>query len=208
MSARPPRDLTPAPSYVPLVAIGALGVLLAVVGGALSADFARSSVATVREARTDAARPAAASPRAARELPRYAAPAASPRIATPAVAPAPAPAPAPAAAEPAARTGRATPELVARVTEEATAALEQTRAQLVERCQAEGGLTGRSRGARFTFNVTFDANGREIARGINEDRRFRAPPELSRCVRSLPPGSLRVTPPGANVGVRVAMMFP
>jgi hypothetical protein len=193
---------------VPLVAIGALGVLLAVAGGALSAGFAKSSVATMREARSGSGDPRAAGRRTPPpELPRYAAPPA-PRVAPgPAVPPAPAPAVAERAAEPA-RTGRATPELVARVTEEASLALEQTRSQLVERCQAAGGLTAPTRGARFTFNVTFDANGREIARGINEDRRHRAPPELSRCVRSLPPGSLRVTPPGANVGVRVAMMFP
>lgn len=103
--------------------------------------------------------------------------------------------------------GRPTPALVARVSEEARAVLEAARPELAGRCIPGGRLPDGKAGATFTFNVTFDASGREIARGIGEDRRYRAP-EVARCLRSLPIGSLRVTPPGANVGVRVAMNLP
>jgi hypothetical protein len=105
----------------------------------------------------------------------------------------------PAAAPQAAPAGRPTPELVARVAHEASRVLEAARPDLAARCAPSG-----AGGAQFTFNVTFDANGREIARGISEDRRHRAP-KVASCLRRLPLGALRVTPPGANVGVRVAM---
>jgi hypothetical protein len=91
--------------------------------------------------------------------------------------------------------------VVARVAHEATRVLEAARSDLAARCAPSG-----AGGAQFTFNVTFDANGREIARGISEDRRHRAP-RVASCLRKLPIGSLRVTPPGANVGVRVAMQL-
>lgn len=103
--------------------------------------------------------------------------------------------------------GRPTPALVARVSEEARAVLEAARSEFTGRCIPGGRLPGGQAGATFTFNVTFDASGREIARGIGEDRRYRAP-EVARCLRALPIGSLRVSPPGASVGVRVAMNLP
>jgi hypothetical protein len=59
----------------------------------------------------------------------------------------------------------------------------------------------------FTFNLTFDGSGREIARGIGEDRRARAP-EVASCLRRLPLGTLRVPAPGTRVGVRVALALP
>jgi hypothetical protein len=118
--------------------------------------------------------------------------AAAPRPAAPAL-----------AAAPAAPARRAPPEVVARVAAEAGLALEQARPDFVARCAPRDGPSG----AKLTFNVTFDASGREIARGISEDRRLRAP-ALASCLRRLPIGSLRVSPPGANVGVRVSMNLP
>jgi hypothetical protein len=103
-------------------------------------------------------------------------------------------------------SGRPTPELVSIVAQHARHRLEEARPALVERCVPEARRAGRQ-GATFTFNVTFDRSGREIARGISEDRRFRAP-EVASCLRRLPIGSLRVPPPGAVVGVRVAMNLP
>lgn len=96
--------------------------------------------------------------------------------------------------------GRPTPALVARVTDDARRALEEARTGLLARCAPAG---HRAR-ARLTFNVTFDASGREIARGIAEDRTARAP-EVASCLRKLPLGSLRVAAPGTSVGVRVAL---
>jgi hypothetical protein len=117
--------------------------------------------------------------------------------------PAPAPASLPGAPPPAAAPVRPAPEVVARVAEEATLALEAVRAGLAERCPPAAGAAP----ARLTFNVAFDASGREVARGVVEDRRARAP-EVARCLRELPLGALRVSPPGGTVGVRVAMSFP
>jgi hypothetical protein len=103
--------------------------------------------------------------------------------------------------------GRATQELVRRATAETTAVLENARAELNARCWPRDGLASGHQDTLVTFNVTFDANGREIARGLGEDRRARAP-ELLRCLQQLPLGSLRISPTGANVGVRVAMRLP
>lgn len=120
-----------------------------------------------------------------------------------AIPPAPWGAPDPAAPPPA---PPARGEVLARATEELARTLETARPGLAERCvPPERRASGRS--ARVTFNVTFDATGREIARGISDDRRAPAP-EVARCLRRLPLGALRVPAPGANVGVRVAMTLP
>ncbi|MBK9516817.1 MAG: hypothetical protein IPO09_05555 [Anaeromyxobacter sp.] len=113
-----------------------------------------------------------------------------------------------AAPAPAAAPARATPELVARATAETAAFLEASRQELHARCWPSGGLASGQPSTLVTFNVTFDARGREIARGLGEDRRARAP-ELLRCLQQkVPLGSLHISPPGANVGVRVAMRLP
>lgn len=104
-------------------------------------------------------------------------------------------------------TTRATPELVARATAETTSVLESSRAELDARCWPKAGLASGAASTVVTFNVTFDAGGREIARGLAEDRQARAP-ELVRCLQRLPLGSLRITPTGANVGVKVAIRLP
>lgn len=112
---------------------------------------------------------------------------------------------APPAVAPAAPKARAAPEVVARVREDLGRRLEAARPELAERCVPE-----RRRGgppARVTFNVTYDASGREIARGISEDRRAPAP-EVAACLRELPIGSLAVPAPGAVVGVRALLTLP
>lgn len=102
---------------------------------------------------------------------------------------------------------RATPEQVAQATAETAALLEASREELKRRCWPAAGLPGGPSEALVTFNVTFDATGREIARGLTEDRRARAP-GLASCLQRLPLGTLRVSPSGANVGVRVALRLP
>lgn len=118
--------------------------------------------------------------------------------------PAPSVAPAPAAAPSEERRARA--GAAARAAEELSRNLEAARAGFAERCVPEARRAG-GPPARVTFNITFDASGREIARGISDDRRAPAP-EVARCLRKLPMGALRVSAPGANVGVRVAMTLP
>lgn len=113
--------------------------------------------------------------------------------------------PPPAAGAPPRAEHRATPEVVARVAREASERLEAARAELVERCVPAGRRNGQA--TPFTFNVVFDAGGREIGRGIVEDRLHRAP-DVARCLRSIPIGAFRVSPPGARVGVRIPLSFP
>jgi hypothetical protein len=200
---------TPAPRptssrlAAPFLALGAVAALLAYAAGRWSSlDAGATAPEPAR-----AAPPAGAPSRGEIASRRYA-------WRPPAAAPSPAPAlipayPAPASGPSALVTpqGRPTPQLVERVAAEVTRKLEESRSELIERCVPARRLVHGDPGARFTFNVTFDASGREIARGIGEDRRLRAP-EVASCLRKLPIGSLRVSAPGATVGVRVAMHLP
>jgi hypothetical protein len=97
-----------------------------------------------------------------------------------------------------------TPELVARVLSDATVQLENQRPQILARCSPAGGLNG---GAQLTFNVTFDAQGREIARGISENRRARSG-AFAKCLRDIDGMRLSIPPPGTNVAVSVPVSFP
>lgn len=194
---------TPAPSRPrarsrgPIVAASGVALALAFTGGLLVAELAAPAVGRAALAPPPAGVEAAAAPERA-PSPAWSAPAAAPAAvaAPPAIAP----------AIPALLTaqGRPTPALVTRVTEEATRSLEAARAGLAARCPPD---RARTTPGRFTFNVVFDASGREIARGIAEDRRARAP-EVAACLRALPLGALQVSPPGASVGVRVALSLP
>jgi hypothetical protein len=101
----------------------------------------------------------------------------------------------------------ATPQVVGLAAEEARAQLESVRPQLVSQCWPAGGLGRGREKARLTFHLTFDAAGREVARGISEDRGAPAG-SFARCLRTLPIGALSIPAPGARVGVRVALNFP
>jgi hypothetical protein len=198
---RPPSSRLAAP----FLALGAVAALLAYAAGRWSSPDARPTSQQRSRAEPYDAKPSRddVPPRAGRYAWR-----------DPSLQPAPAPAAlGPAAPAPPPRSalltpqGRPTPQLVERVAAEVTRKLEESRSELIERCVPASRLVHGAPGASFTFNVTFDANGREIARGIGEDRRARAP-EVASCLRKLPLGSLRVAAPGATVGVRVAMHLP
>ncbi len=60
--------------------------------------------------------------------------------------------------------------------------------------------------AKYTFDVTFDAEGREIARGISDDRSAERR-DVAICLRELPP-SMQIPPPGALVRVELPLTFP
>jgi hypothetical protein len=123
----------------------------------------------------------------------------SPPVATPRTALAKAP---PVAAPP--PLAGPAPEVVARVTEEVKVKIETLRPQILSRCSPAGGMAG---GARLTFNLTFDASGREIARGITGQRT--APgAELARCLREMDGIELAIPAPGASVAVAVPVTFP
>jgi hypothetical protein len=100
-----------------------------------------------------------------------------------------------------------TPALMAKVTRETQVQLESVQPELLKRCWPDDGLPGGRSGTTLTFSVTYDANGREIARGISEDRRAPAG-ALAACLRRMPAGALHIPAPGANVGVRVPLAFP
>jgi hypothetical protein len=99
-----------------------------------------------------------------------------------------------------------TPELAARVTQDAKVQLESVRELIVSRCWPRNGVDGRN-SARVTFNVTFDAQGRQIARGITEDRRAPAG-AFGKCLRELPGTALAIAPPGTNIGVSLSVAYP
>jgi hypothetical protein len=101
----------------------------------------------------------------------------------------------------------ASPEVVGLATEGARGQLESARASLVSQCWPGGPLGRGPEKTRLTFHLTFDAAGREVARGIAEDRGAPAGAFAS-CLRRLPAGTLTIPAPGARVGVRVAMSFP
>lgn len=186
-----------------LAAAVGVAAVLAFEGGQLAADAVHPRAATARP--EVAGRPAPAPPGLAAERPSRPAPAGL--ASAPASPPAPGRLPVPPAGLALTPQGRPTPALVARVAEEASRGLERAKEELVARCVPVDRPAGPAAGARFTFNLTFDAAGREIARGISEDRR--APdPEVAGCLRRFPLGSLRVSAPGASVGVRVAMTLP
>jgi hypothetical protein len=81
------------------------------------------------------------------------------------------------------------------------ATLQYHRTLLRERCRPPAGTT-----ARFTLNITFDAAGMQVIRGIVEAR-DNPPPGLGSCVNSTLP-ALRVPPPGAVTPVEVELSLP
>jgi hypothetical protein len=93
---------------------------------------------------------------------------------------------------------------VQRVIDEARAQIEAARDRLGERCAPRGPLPGGRGPARLVMSLTFDREGREIARGVTQDRRARST-ELAGCLRDLP--RLAVTPPSVNVGVAIPVTF-
>lgn len=98
------------------------------------------------------------------------------------------------------------PEVEARVHEEARAGLERLRQQVVERCWPRDGLPGGRRQTTVTYNVTFDPTGREIARGILDDRRSPAG-AFGGCLRRLEGTSLSVSPTGSYVTLRLPVTY-
>jgi hypothetical protein len=146
---------------------------------------------------------------------RRASPTPAARVASRAAWAAPPPAAAPAAAIAAAESPAAAAErrpqtkaeVVTRAAADTRYELEKLRADMLSRCWPAAGLTNGQETVRLTFHVAFDAQGREIARGISEDRRAPAGP-LARCLRALPAGTLKIPPPGTRLGVKVPIVFP
>ena len=93
------------------------------------------------------------------------------------------------------------------VAQQASEALAYQRAALRDRCYRPAALAaGVGLRAAWIFNVTFDAQGNQLARGM-EEHRDTSTPELSQCIGDqMKP--LRVPPPGATLMVEIPLSFP
>ncbi|WP_437878725.1 hypothetical protein [Sorangium sp. So ce513] len=147
-------------------------------------------------------------------LPPASAEAAAASAKAPPASEAPAPSPAPraaatgaAAASPDELAAASPGELYKRVAADAMKALEARRPLFVKQCwEPSLKKSPTPARARYLFNMTFDASGKEIARGISEVRGMDRP-DAAQCLRMIPLG-IAVPPPGARVAVEVEMTLP
>ncbi|WP_437964353.1 hypothetical protein WMF04_32155 [Sorangium sp. So ce260] len=93
------------------------------------------------------------------------------------------------------------------VARQAARALDAHRPALVERCYRPAvAAQPAPREVKYVFNLTFDAQGRQIARGVIEDRET-SRPEVTTCLlAALPP--VAVAPTGSSVRVDVPFSLP
>lgn len=115
----------------------------------------------------------------------------------------PVPASAP-AATPAQGPAPSRAEVEARAAADATVALEARRDRFVAAC---GGVDAGAVSQELTFSLAFDSQGREVGRGISDDRRAPANP-VPECLRKLRDTPLKIEPPGEPVSVVVPFRFP
>lgn len=92
------------------------------------------------------------------------------------------------------------------VAKQAAAALEPHRRALVQACWPEKGGGQRAGQARYVWNFTFDASGKQITRGISEDRSNPHLGTASCLSQKLPP--IQVPPPGRVIHVEVPFQLP
>ncbi|MGK3987176.1 hypothetical protein WME99_29315 [Sorangium sp. So ce136] len=110
-----------------------------------------------------------------------------------------------AAPAPAPQSARAVPR--DEVARQAALALDAHRTTLMDRCYKPAiAAKPEPRAVKYVFNITFDAGGRQIARGLIEDQET-ARPEVTAClVAALPP--VAIPAPGVNVRVDVPFSLP
>jgi len=99
------------------------------------------------------------------------------------------------------------PDVQERLRVEVSASLEERRRADLARCWPKGGLPMGQARATLTYDVTFDPAGREIARGVSDDRRAPAG-ELGRCLSRSPGAPLSIPPQGTSVSLRVQVAYP
>jgi hypothetical protein len=61
--------------------------------------------------------------------------------------------------------------------------------------------------AKYSVQLNFDAQGKEVTRGISEVGRAESRPDVAQCLRTLPMG-ISVPAPGAALQVVVLVEFP
>ena len=95
----------------------------------------------------------------------------------------------------------------ARAQSDAAAALEERRAEWIERCwRPSVNKQAEPRRITLTFDLSFDAAGTLVATGVSEDRTA-ARPDVAQCLRSRPL-ALQIRPPGVPVRVEVPFELP
>jgi hypothetical protein len=126
-----------------------------------------------------------------------------PPLPSPATQPAAAPQ-APAVVAPAVVTPAAPVVDRAAVIKEVEAQLNKEKKTLTDTCLAPSLLKkAEPKNVKYTFNFTFDGTGRQLARGVMEERAT-SRPDVTECVNRLLP-EVRVTAPGQNVYVEIPL---
>lgn len=96
------------------------------------------------------------------------------------------------------------PELVK---QQASEALAYQRSRLRDRCYRPAALAAKAElPAAWIVNVTFDGQGQQIARGLQEQRGT-STPELTRCI-GYQIQAMRVPAPGRTIMVEIPLSFP
>jgi hypothetical protein len=99
------------------------------------------------------------------------------------------------------------PERMAEYRMEVVTRVEEERPRVVSTCWPKEGLPNGRRSATITYNVTFNPAGREVARGIVQDRRAPAG-QFGKCLGQLRGTQLSISPPGTYVTLRVPVTYP
>jgi hypothetical protein len=203
------------PRAAPWIAGGAIALGLAFGVGRYTAEGTPSAPRAAVRAEPGPGREEAPAP-------RYAAPATQPSAWTQAGQPAPAP---PAAGGPSALPQPAAnpvaPAAAARSTyrvplppgqlevhkAEVVTHVEEQRKRVVQTCWPREGLPKGRRSTTVTYNVTFDPEGREVGRGIVQDRRAPAG-KFGKCLGQLQGMPFSISPPGTYVTLRIPVSYP
>jgi hypothetical protein len=85
--------------------------------------------------------------------------------------------------------------------------VEQQRKRVVSTCWPKEGLPKGQRSATITYNVTFNPQGREVGRGIVQDRRAPAG-KFAKCLSQLHGMPFSISPPGTYVTLRIPVTYP
>jgi hypothetical protein len=99
------------------------------------------------------------------------------------------------------------PPHLAQYQAEVVTRVEEQRREVVSSCWPREGLPRGQRSATVTYNVTFDPNGREVTRGLVQDRRAPAG-QFGKCLAQLQTAPFSISPPGRYVTLRVPVAYP
>ncbi|NUO47893.1 MAG: hypothetical protein HOV80_03455 [Polyangiaceae bacterium] len=100
-----------------------------------------------------------------------------------------------------------TPELIKASSSSASNAIEKHRKHLVEKCWNPSAKTDpEPKSVTYTLELTFDAEGKQIARGLSEPRGA-SRPAVPQCLQTELP-NLTIDPPGVSVAFKVELTLP